>query len=79
MENNYDRMYQEWVEKMKKNFKFSPKIVNKLFMQLEQSKQNKTKAEGEISNYNSKVEDLFKLFMEPEVKNEHIREPQIQE
>lgn len=45
MEANYDKMYQQWVERMKKNFKFSPKIVNKLFVQLEQSK---TKNVGEI-------------------------------
>lgn len=45
MDVNYDKMYQEWVERMKKNFKFSPKIVNKLFVQLEQSK---AKTAGEI-------------------------------
>lgn len=31
IQNNYDKMYQDWVEKMRKNFKFSPKNMNKLF------------------------------------------------
>jgi hypothetical protein len=32
---NYDKMYQEWVEKMRKNFHFSPKNMNKLFQDLQ--------------------------------------------
>lgn len=32
---NYDRMYQDWVERMRKHFKFSPKNMNKLFRELD--------------------------------------------
>lgn len=32
---NYDKMYQEWVERMKTHFKFSPKNMNKLFRELD--------------------------------------------
>jgi hypothetical protein len=55
-------MYQEWIERMKKNLKFSPKIVNKLFMQMQHTE---TRTEGEINNYNRKVDDLVKRMMEP--------------
>ena len=35
MVKDYNKMYQEWVEKMKKNFKFSPKNMNKLFREMD--------------------------------------------
>ncbi len=35
MHKDYDKMYQEWVERMKKNFKFSPKNMNKLFREMD--------------------------------------------
>ena len=35
MYKDYDKMYQEWVERMKKNFKFSPKNMNKLFREMD--------------------------------------------
>jgi hypothetical protein len=28
---NFDKMYQEWVQKVQNNFKFSPKHMNRLF------------------------------------------------
>lgn len=73
---NYDKMYQEWVEKMKKNFKFSPKNMNKLFREMDIIK---TKKESELDdvNYNNKVEELFKIFVEPETKNEYIKENEV--
>lgn len=29
--NNFEKMYQEWVQKVQNHFKFSPKHMNKLF------------------------------------------------
>lgn len=31
VKNNFDKMYQEWVQKVQNHFKFSPKNMNKLF------------------------------------------------
>jgi undecaprenyl pyrophosphate synthase len=61
---------------MKKNFKFSPKVVNKLFVQLQHTE---SRGEGEINNYNSKVKELFGKWMEQEVRNDSVREQQIHE
>lgn len=38
---NYDQMYQEWVDKMKSSFKFSPKNMNKLFREMDISRTSK--------------------------------------
>lgn len=65
---NYDRMYQEWVEKMKKNFKFLPKNMNKLFKELDIIRAKKT-VELDDLNYNQKVEELFSKYIEENNKD----------
>ena len=65
---DYDRMYQEWVEKMRKNFKFNPKNMNKLFKELDIIRSKKT-VELDDLNYNNKVQELFEKYVEENVKD----------
>ena len=55
---NFDNMYQEWVQKVQNNFKFSPKHMNKLFKELDKGK---VPSKGDnIIDYNNLVAELFK-------------------
>ena len=48
---------------MKKNFKFNPKNMNKLFKELDIIRAKKT-AELDQLNYNHKVQELFDKYVE---------------
>ena len=67
---NYDKMYQEWVEKMKRHFQFSPKNMNKLFKDLQIIKTKESDEDLDIVNYNQKVEELFAKYVDYEYKDE---------
>ena len=54
--NNFEKMYQEWVQKVQNHFKFSPKHMNKLFKQLDKGKSS---VKEEIVDYNQLVAKLF--------------------
>lgn len=69
---DYDKMYQEWVQKMKKNFKFSPKYVNKIFKEMDVIKTKKQSQLNDV-NYNSKVQQLFKIFVDNDHKIQNVK------
>ena len=69
---NYDKMYQEWVEKMKKNFQFSPKNMNKLFKELQVIRTKESDEDLDVVNYNQKVDELFTKLVDNDFKEEHI-------
>lgn len=54
--NNFEKMYQEWVQKVQNHFKFSPKHMNKLFKELDKGK---NMIKEEITDYNQLVAKLF--------------------
>ena len=84
MTKDYDKMYQEWVERMKKNFKFNPKNMNKLFKELDIIRAKKT-VELDNLNYNNKVLELFQKYISDDLRDfSHddktpLREDQIEE
>ena len=68
---NYDKMYQDWIDKMKKNFQFSPKHMNKLFKDLQVIKTKECDEDLDIVNYNQKVDELFTKLIDYEYKEDH--------
>lgn len=56
VKSNFEKMYQEWVQKVQNHFKFSPKNMNKLFKELDKGKM---KVDEKIVDYNSLVGELF--------------------
>ncbi len=61
---------------MKKNFKFSPKNMNKLFREMDVIRAKKQSQLDDV-NYNSKVDELFKSFVEPETRYDRKERAQI--
>lgn len=55
--NNFDRMYQTWVQKVQSHFKFNPKSMNRLFRELDTSQSDRKSA---IVDYNRLVTDFFR-------------------
>jgi hypothetical protein len=55
--NNFDRMYQTWVQKVQSHFKFNPKTMNRLFRELDTARTDKRSA---IVDYNRLVTDFFR-------------------
>ncbi len=62
---NFEKMYQEWVQKVQNHFKFSPKNMNKLFKELDKAKNS---VKEDIVDYNQLVSELFKNEPEDETK-----------
>jgi hypothetical protein len=55
--NNFDRMYQTWVQKVQSHFKFNPKSMNRLFRDLDTTRTDRRSA---IVDYNRLVTDFFR-------------------
>lgn len=55
--NNFDRMYQTWVQKVQGHFKFNPKTMNRLFRELDTAHTDKRTT---IIDYNKLVTDFFR-------------------
>lgn len=41
VKNNFEKMYQVWVQKIQNNFKFNPKNMNRLFKEIDKQKKDK--------------------------------------
>lgn len=54
--NNFDKMYQLWVDKFKINFKFNPKNMNAIFKQMDEIKKVE---KSKVINYNELVRNFF--------------------
>jgi hypothetical protein len=69
IKNNFDRMYQAWVQRVSSSFKFNPKSMNKVFKEFEAKHKDKN---HHIVDYNKLVSNFFKendnnyLVAEPE-------------
>jgi hypothetical protein len=57
IKNNFDRMYQTWVQKVQGHFKFNPKTMNRLFREFDTAPTDKRTA---IVDYNRLVTDFFR-------------------
>jgi hypothetical protein len=69
--NNFDRMYQTWVQKVQGHFKFNPKTMNRLFREFDTTANDKRTA---IVDYNRLVTDFFRQNDSNPYENNHSPE-----